>query len=1388
MDQSGTPLTTLRQQLRELWETLYPRRASGGRWALAGFALQSHIFLLHFFQGVVDGRVEPADLAEMEGISDILDPLNDILTLTQVKRTLGKEGLTSALEEAYCITKLCRENLPKALDNLHFQIVCRNRISDVSLADIKQTAILKGEADPDIWADMLARFHDNPIVEHLDYSDQLYLFLWNAGLRNPKPLVDKSLGRLLYAFEAMPSYDTKRLARELADIFSEAARRESWRPPGNVLSLKEVTEDPGANSMKGILTGQWVTLEHLRKGFVRRRPAVFDQLWKNFQGWHASLDTDEIEIREKIPVFWIAGRSGDGKSVLLLQLVQRLLQEHADQPVLHLPSGSRLPEFLENPPDGEQFSALALIDDVYDLIDREAWDERIRESSKLSIPKAALITCGPTEQRDQFQHNLNDVFDVHSFVAPQLAETEFDEFLDWYENRAGIRRNREELTSDNALLVQFVFELAQGERISVFAKKFQKRLEKLGLFASVRAIVAANALYQDAPPELLTDQPQQQALKRLCADDQLHFRITIDQDGNPLGIRLAHAHLSWLLFKEWIDPLVSPEQHWAQELAKSLEYHLLHKRVVSATSLLQQLLSTLRLADDNNTADLPKRNATIQELYRMHVEANSGEPHSGTLARWLDLIYKLPVLSLHPDPVVVAARLLRDEERSTSLHGSVAGWVWRIAAKRVGDEGDDLRTAAEWFFNNRSNQPGIAFALLKCSATADYPYASALIENWLTANHCLPEAYILLAAWLSKSCNTNAIAKQALCWLEDNPTHPHTYQLIEPLIAKRSDDKEILNIALRWLEDNPTHLQAYHVIAPLITKRGDDKEVLDVALRWFKDNPTHPHAYWLLAPLVTKRGDDEEVLDIALNWLEGNPTHPHAYQLIAPLVTKRDDDKEVLDIALSWLEDNPTHPHAYQLIAPLVTKRDDDKKVLDIALRWLEDNPTHPHTYQLIAPLITKRGDDKEILDIALSWLEGNPTHPHAYWLTKSLVTKRGDDEEVLDVALRWLEDNPTHPHAYQLIAPLVTKRGDDKEVLDVALRWLKDNPTHPHAYQLIAPLVTKRGDDKEVLDVALRWLKDNPTHPHAYWLIAPLVTKRGDDKEVLDVALRWLKDNPTHPQFNRVICPLIAKRPDDPVVLNFAKQWLNDKHSYLCHALVLGTLIANSRNCPEIIAMGENYLDSPNPQHPEQIIGALLYGGEAAPHHVKRTMQFIETLASRKQRDYLRGRLSIAIIHNPHVFLEYFQCGFDSKEKIELCRSAAHGLLKRPDLEESFLATVCPILDTEYTGWILSTAANLGTISEIVATQVGQWFVVNFRRPGYKTMLDALHKHPSSWERVVTITKKLKSDIIQDYKNLTPDKKTAVNTSHIPKEPQPLGALAAALFIALNKNHDLDS
>lgn len=85
-----TDLTVLRRRLGELWREKHLHHDMGGRWSMAGFALQSQLFLLSFFSGIKDGRREPAELAEMERLSDILVPNDAGLSLVQVKRTLEK--------------------------------------------------------------------------------------------------------------------------------------------------------------------------------------------------------------------------------------------------------------------------------------------------------------------------------------------------------------------------------------------------------------------------------------------------------------------------------------------------------------------------------------------------------------------------------------------------------------------------------------------------------------------------------------------------------------------------------------------------------------------------------------------------------------------------------------------------------------------------------------------------------------------------------------------------------------------------------------------------------------------------------------------------------------------------------------------------------------------------------------------------------------------------------------------------------------------------------------------------------------------------------------------------------------------------------------------------
>jgi hypothetical protein len=586
----------VRAKLRDLWQLHEPKRSMGGRWAMSGFALQAHAFLLRFFDGLAENRSEPSTLAELEGLSDILMPEANFFTLIQVKRTLDKRALISALEEAYLLTELCKVYLPEALPLLRFQTAYRYRETPLFPADIQVSEILDGKALVSNFSLMLTLQHDTPLVQHPDHGDGLYLLLWNQGLCNPKYLIDRAMGRLLDAFFNPTNQSLGNLARELTEFFYEAPRREAWKAPGKLLSVPDVAPELPFQG-NGVLVGQRATFEHVRKGYVKHRAHVFGALVRQFRHWLTALSIRDEEISSKIPVFWISGRSGDGKSVLLLQLIQATLQDSPDLAILHLRSGNGFLDLLNTPPVSENFPVIGLVDDVYDLTDRAAWDERARECVQLGTPRLALVTCGPTEQRDLFEANLSDVFEVENFTPAHLNADEREEFLTWFEQRTGQSRQAEQLTDQNALLVQTVFELASGERLETFARKFRRRLEALDLFELTRTIIAVNALYEHAPFELLIIEAQRVALRRLGAEDQLHFVINEDPGHTEAGVRLAHSHLAWLLFVEWREPPYPLEQQWASELAKALQAHLCSGRETAANKLILSLATTPRLSE-----------------------------------------------------------------------------------------------------------------------------------------------------------------------------------------------------------------------------------------------------------------------------------------------------------------------------------------------------------------------------------------------------------------------------------------------------------------------------------------------------------------------------------------------------------------------------------------------------------------------------------------------------------------------------------------------------------------------------------------------------------------------------------------------------------------------
>lgn len=656
--------------------------------------------------------------------------------------------------------------------------------------------------------------------------------------------------------------------------------------------------DDNAGKYKNVLTGQIPRFEHLRMGYFRQRAHIFRVLLEKFADWISKLESSDLI--DRIPVFWIGGRSGEGKSVLLLQLVAELVQADIISPIVQLASGEDLPKLLENLTtdtilsDFNSSRIFVVVDDLYSLQNRDEWDEKIRRSTSLQNPSIAIITCGPTEQLEQADSRLNDQLEINKFSIPHLSLDECKDFADWYCMRTGSQRDLNMLTIENPLLVQLVFELAQGVSISAFAKRFKKRLSSLNLFDVTKTILAMNALYLDAPYAILSSNENRDALERLCAEDQLHFRVISQSEDtiNNLGIRLAHPHLAWLLFVEWVEPPATISKSWARELSKTVRLLESYSYATSLHALLHRLLTTDHLAGvDETQSSMPKgeRKEFFVELYRLHTEQHQGYPSIDTLGRWLEFEYKFSDIHFFPEPLEYAVSQLLNQNTSSSIHSSIASWVWLLSESRPDFDRERLQNAVVDFFSVNKANIGSGSAIVRIlSQSKNKKAAIDFTNNWLLLDPSNPQAYQPISKMLSDKNQASKVLELSRKWYLANKSNPSASNVVVGLLST-SPDNDMVKLAVEWLTENLMHSAASNVITGLLSISFTD-EIIAIAVNWLLVNRTNPAAPNVVASIVAANPKDEKVWKIAENWISANEQHPNYFDLLRVMVRHGNQD------------------------------------------------------------------------------------------------------------------------------------------------------------------------------------------------------------------------------------------------------------------------------------------------------------------------------------------------------------------------------------------------------------------------------------------------------------------------------------------------------------------
>jgi len=425
----------------------------------------------------------------------------------------------------------------------------------------------------------------------------------------------------------------------------------------------------------------------------------------------------------------------------------------------------------------------------------------------------------------------------------------------------------------------------------------------MGLAKKARTIIAANSLYLDAPFKILESEEERDSLQRLCEEDQLHFRLILDETDSLVGIRLAHAHLSWLLLKEWVDTsITSFEKQWARELHKVLELQVQSNNWVLAGDLILQLISSHKMSDGADKK-LPDRSEIILELYRLHASFHDTHLPLIILPRWLDLIYKIPGLSLTPDPFQMAVNMLRDESYIHKLHGSIVGWIWMIAKRKSPTSLKPIHEAVEKYFFTFPENEGVGPTLCRLiSHNMDDLHLIDWVKRWLSQNCHLMCACYLLGFVNHKKIKNYDFVNQTRQWLQCNWNHPKSYFIIAPLVAATAqNDSSVVDLAKQWLEENQNHPQVYQVIIPLVvSKAREDKEIVETAKNWVKRHWKTDKVQEVLFSLI--KTDLHDIPDLIISWLKESKDHPKHNNVLCSLLYNTNQIDKIVSLSEAYLK------------------------------------------------------------------------------------------------------------------------------------------------------------------------------------------------------------------------------------------------------------------------------------------------------------------------------------------------------------------------------------------------------------------------------------------------------------------------------------------------------
>lgn len=1039
------------RELLDAYQASETRRAFGGRWSLAGFALQAGEYLERAIAWSLDGR-DPATMPLHEALSDTLHFSGQEILLVQVKRTLRRSSLIDALREFDVILSLAnsdRAGWQGLGDRLRFQVVCQFHPGGVLPTDFSAEVALDGDGRAARWEALTERLVDPPIVVREDPLARCHARLWMAGVRDPDGVIVSCYGALLQ-HAAAPRQPASQLTHAIHGIVQSAPVRERTDLRADLLEPRHFAlgEDHG-----DVIVGAVPKPVHVRRRCFRERGQVRDRLDREFDAWLSDL-LDAQDDRMKVPVFWVGGRSGCGKSVAFLQLVGRIVGDPARPSIVRFADRVALAEAVAERTEGPLH--LLAVDDAYQPGSRDAFDQALLDAVRDAAPPVAILTCGPDEQLAQFRRRLRDIVAVHDVGVPDLDDDEITEFVDWFRTRTGLDADvHRPRLGRSPMLVQLIFELAGRQDLGTFAQRFRERLEGLGAFSIARRILALNALYMHFP-ERWIDPRAGARLRPLMAEH--HLEYSPDRE----GVRMAHAHLAWCLYAEWAAAETSEDPVdigtiWAEDLSLIMERMLDEGRI----ELAHELLLALRVsthASVNLGRFLPADGATVTQVLWSGRRENDLLVHLALMHRWIELERGFRA-QLAPSPRLLAEQALASDE--LRLHLSSTALV-QLHDNEEGRHAWWRPLALKWV-EETGRGPGSGLILERCAAGV------------LDASPSL---------------------EAAVAWFRAHPDELESAKLAKRLARNSKRLPDLRDEVFAWVREKPLSAQRLDALPKLIKTHESDPDFIRTVETWVAGQADNPHLHLVLAPLLDRVADPGSMITLAVLWLEDHPETPSYIQVLLSLVRVGWASARAQSLAQGYVSDQRTQWS--RVAEAMVVARLEHGDGIDPA-------DLHGRSTELLLRALRVPPLQQTARKLLMERVEGPRSKRGTPTVLITLMSVFPGDPDITTRLSAWLADNPRHNRAGDA-ALVLFQHGEAPGAGRHALDWLSAECNSRHAASAYIGMLPHAPPDR-VFDLAWDWAEQHPLRVGAVVEVLSVCTKHDPDRDRVERRLAHWQD-----------------------------------------------------------------------------------------------------------------------------------------------------------------------------------------------------------------------------------------------------------------------------------------